>query len=640
MKQIILGTAGHIDHGKTSLIKAVTGVNTDRLKEEQLRGITIELGFAALDLPSGLRLGIVDVPGHEKFVKNMVAGASGIDLVAMIIAADEGIMPQTREHMEICSLLGIQHGVVVLTKIDLVDEEWLALVEEEVLDFTANTFLDGAPVVKVSAVKSLGLTEFVQVLDGLCTTVPARTSAGLLRLPVDRVFSMKGFGTVITGTLVSGKVTTGDRIMLYPSGITARVRGVQVHNQSVSTAEAGMRTAVNFQGLDKAQVNRGDILGLPETLVSSYMVDIRFHYLASNSKALKNRTTVRFHTGTSEIMGVVVLLDRSELQPGETAMAQIRLDQPVTLIKDDRYVVRSYSPVRTIGGGQVLNPMPAKHKQHRPEVVSFLNHIASAPVEEVVAAHIEGAGYRGALLGHLLILANINEKQIDKMLQAMLSRQQIVQVDKDKRLYVHEHALKDLKERMRSLLADYHRANLLKPGMSKEELKSKLPVEVDAKLFALVLQQMVKAEDVVQGEDMVHLADHKVALGADHQALRDRILRVYQNGGLTPPYFKAFCQEADTPVASAREVLSLLIDEGLMVKIKEDLYYHHEPLEQLKQALVDFFNTRDELTTLQFKEMTGTSRKFMIPLLEYFDTIQFTIRVGDTRKLRKKISGT
>jgi len=618
------------------LIKALTGVNTDRLKEEQQRGITIELGFAALDLPSGQRLGIVDVPGHEKFVKNMVAGATGIDLVAMTIAADEGIMPQTREHMEICSLLGIQHGLVVLTKIDLVDEEWLAMVQEEVAEFTQNTFLEGAPVVQVSAVKSLGLTEFLNALDGLCQKIPARTSAGMLRLPVDRVFTMKGFGTVITGTLIAGKISAGARIMMYPSGLTSKVRGIQVHNQSVTRAEAGMRTAINFQGLDRSQVNRGDVIALPDTLVPSYMIDVSFNYLTGNEKALKNRTVVRFHTGTSEITGTLVLLDRSEVQPGETVLAQMRLDQPVTLIKDDRYVARSYSPVRTIGGGQVLNPVPTKHKQNRPEVLSFLKQMTSDSVEEIVLQHIQAAGFGGAALKNLLLLANVNEKQIEKVLQALMSRQQVIQLDKDKRLYVHEQVLSDLQSRIGDLLAGYHKANPLKPGMSREELKSKLPPEVDSKLFTLMLQQMVRAGDVAQDEDMVHLASHRVSLGADHQVLRDRILQVYQAGGLMPPYFKAFCQDAGTPVAAGHQVLSLLVDEGLMVKIKEDLYYHHEPLDRLKQQVVAFFDTHDELTTLQFKDMTGTSRKFMIPLLEYFDTIQFTIRVGDTRKLRKK----
>ncbi|MCJ7618356.1 MAG: selenocysteine-specific translation elongation factor, partial [Desulfobacterales bacterium] len=317
MKQIILGTAGHIDHGKTALIKAVTGIDTDRLKEEKLRGITIELGFASIDLPSGQHLGIVDVPGHEKFVKTMVAGATGIDIVAMVIAADEGVMPQTREHMEICTLLEIKQGLVVLTKADLVDEEWLELVIEDVNEFTRGTFLEDKPILPVSSVTGQGIPEFIKALDELSAVTPSRPVNNLFRLPIDRVFSMKGFGTVITGTLISGCVKTGDTVMIYPSGITSKVRGIQVHNQSVSIAEAGMRTAINFQGLEKASVQRGEVVSSPGALRPSYMLDVSIHFLESNKKPIKNRTLIRFHTGTSEILGYIVLLEKDELDPGE-----------------------------------------------------------------------------------------------------------------------------------------------------------------------------------------------------------------------------------------------------------------------------------------------------------------------------------
>ena len=299
MKQIILGTAGHIDHGKTSLIKAMTGTDTDRLKEEKERGITIELGFAALDLPGGQHLGIVDDPCHEKFIKNMVAGVTGIDIVVMIIAAEEGVMPQTREHMEICMLLGVRHGLVAMTKIDLVDEEWMELALEDIRDFSQGTFLENSPVLPVSSVSGQGIPELIEALDEIAREIPPRPPSSLFRLPIDRVFTMKGFGTVITGTLVSGKVTVGDTIMIYPSGITSKVRGIQVHNQSADSAEAGMRTAINFQGLDKAAVQRGEVLSSPGALISSYMVDLSFHYLSSNKKPLKNRTLVRLHTGTN-----------------------------------------------------------------------------------------------------------------------------------------------------------------------------------------------------------------------------------------------------------------------------------------------------------------------------------------------------
>ena len=636
MKQIILGTAGHIDHGKTSLIKAVTGINTDRLKEEQVRGITIELGFASLALPSGQRLGIVDVPGHEKFVKNMVAGATGIDIVALVIAADEGIMPQTREHMEICSLLDIEYGVVVLTKTDLVDDEWIELVEDEVREFTHGTFLEDSPVLRVSSATGQGLPEFLQALDRMCPQIPDRRQAGLFRLPVDRVFTMKGFGTVITGTLIAGKVSVGDQIMLYPSHITSKVRGVQVHGESVPTAVAGMRTAINFQGLDKALVNRGDIVATPNTLEPSHMVDVSLNYLASNPKKMKNRTRVRFHSGTSEIMGIIVLLDRDELLPGDSALAQIRLEAPVSLIRDDRYVLRSYSPVRTIGGGRILDPIPAKHKPNRREIIEHVAMLAKGDSDGIIQEQIQAASYAGLSYAKLRIMVNMPEKQLDQALQAMLSQQAILQIDKETRTFLHGKAFTEIREHAKKYLAGYHARNPLKPGIPKEELKTRLPGTVDGKTYLIALQHLVKAGELAVEEDIVRLADHRVALAADQKTLRNQILEALEKGALTPPYFKELCQELKAPLEQAREVLSLLINEGLVTKIKEDLYYHHRPLEQLKQTLVDFLVSHEEISTPQFKDMTGASRKFVIPLIEYFDSIQLTIRVGDTRKLRRR----
>ena len=423
MKQIILGTAGHIDHGKTSLIKAVTGTNTDRLKEEQKRGITIELGFASLDLPGGQHLGIVDVPGHEKFVKNMVAGATGIDIVAMVIAADEGVMPQTREHMEICTLLGVRHGLVVLTKIDMVDEEWLEMVTEDVREFTIGTFLEGAPIVPVSSATGDGIPRFIEQLGALSENVPERVSTGLFRLPVDRVFTMKGFGTVITGSLISGRISVGESIMIYPGAITSKVRGIQVHNQGRESAEAGMRTAINFQGLEKAAINRGDILARENTLVPSFMVDLEMHFLASNRKPIKNRTQVRFHTGTSEIMGNLILLDREELIPGESCVAQIRLDEPVSLVRDDRFVIRSYSPVRTIGGGKVINPIPVKHKRFHQDVVDALKSLADAEPEGIVDHQTRMAGPAGVSFADLLLMTDLPAKALEATIASLLNSQ-------------------------------------------------------------------------------------------------------------------------------------------------------------------------------------------------------------------------
>ncbi|MEJ2475383.1 MAG: selenocysteine-specific translation elongation factor, partial [Desulfobacterales bacterium] len=538
MKQIILGTAGHIDHGKTSLIKAVTGTDTDRLKEEKERGITIELGFASLDLPNGQHVGIVDVPGHEKFVKNMVAGATGIDIVVMVIAADEGVMPQTREHMEICTLLGIKHGFVALTKIDMVDEEWLELAMEDVRDFTAGTFLDDTPIVPVSAVKERGLQEFTRVLETICNQLPDRSMSSLFRLPVDRVFTMKGFGTVITGSLISGRVQVGDTVMIYPSMITSKVRGIQVHNQGVNMAEAGQRTAINFQGLEKAAIKRGEMLALPGTLKPSFMVDLQLQYLASNKKPIKNRTRVRFHTGTSEILGNLVLLDREELPPAEKAAIQLRLDEPVCLVKDDRFVIRSYSPVRTIGGGQVLNPIPPKHKRFKADVVQGLQSIAERSAEDLIAYNIDQTGFAGAAFSDLVLMTNISEKSLDQQLQALLSRKTVLLVDRDSRIFMHTNSFQQLKQDLTGHLERYHKTNPLKAGMPKEELKTKLPPNLSPKLFNLLINQMLKDGEISVVEDTVHLASHTVALGADQEDIRDKIIKTYRQSGLQPPYFK------------------------------------------------------------------------------------------------------
>jgi selenocysteine-specific elongation factor len=635
LKQIILGTAGHIDHGKTSLIKALTGIDTDRLKEEKERGITIELGFAALDLPSGQHLGIVDVPGHEKFVKNMVAGATGIDIVVMVIAADEGVMPQTREHMEICTLLGVQHGLVAVTKIDMVDEEWLELALEDIRDFVRGTFLQDAPIVPLSSVSGEGIAEFIQSLDEVAAKIPARPPSDLFRLPIDRVFTMKGFGTVITGTLISGRVKVGETIMVYPSGITSKVRGIQVHNHSADAAEAGMRTAINFQGLEKEAISRGEVLSKPATLMPSYMVDASLHYLDSNKKPLKNRSRVRFHTGTSEVLGNLILLDRDELSPGEDGVVQLRLDSAVALVRDDRFVIRSYSPVYTIGGGKVLNPIPLKHKRFKADTIGGLEQLSHLAPEEVIAFHTQASGFQGLSFAHLKVMTNLPDKQLENALQSLLSKKILLQVDKESRIYIHQACFETLKNDFHGYLADYHGAHPLKPGMSKEELKTKFPPFLTSKLFNLTLNQMVKEQQITQEENTVRLASHTVSLGGKQADVKNKILHTYLQAGLQPPYFKELSKSMDADPQRSKDILMHLVNEGAIVKVKEDLYFHAATIEKLKKKLVEYLEARGEISTPQFKEMTGASRKYVIPLAEYFDSTNVTLRVGDVRKLRK-----
>ncbi|MBW2706211.1 MAG: selenocysteine-specific translation elongation factor [Deltaproteobacteria bacterium] len=634
MKQIILGTAGHIDHGKTSLIKAISGTDTDRLKEEKERGITIELGFASLDLPDGQHLGIVDVPGHEKFVKNMVAGATGIDIVVMVIAADEGVMPQTREHMEICTLLGIQHGLIVMTKTDMVDEEWLELALEDIREFSQGTFLEEAPIMPVSSVTGDGIPELIGAINEIAGSIPQRPPSSLFRLPIDRVFTMKGFGTVITGTLVSGKISVGETIMVYPTGITSKVRGIQVHNLSAETAEAGQRTAINFQGLDKAAVKRGEVLSTPDALIASYMVDISFHYLASSKKPLKNRTLVRFHTGTSEVMGYLILLEQEELPPGQTVVAQLRLDSPVAIVKDDRFVIRSYSPVRTIGGGQVLNPIPQKHKRLKQDVIDGLQHLTDEDPEAIISQQIQQAGYGGVSFSHLKIMTNLTDKQLDTALQHLLSKKTITQTDKQNRIYLHQVTFDKLIQKTTEHLAKYHADNPLKAGMPKEELKSKFPQLSDPKVFNLILNQMIKSDQISQEENTVRLSDHRVSLGADQADIREKMQNIYKKGELQPPYFREVPKLLGVDPNHTKDVMLLLVEEGQIVKTKDDLYFHIDAITELKNRLVDFLKSNEEITTPQFKEMTGASRKYVIPLIEYFDANKVTLRVGDSRKLR------
>ncbi|UCE82326.1 MAG: selenocysteine-specific translation elongation factor [Deltaproteobacteria bacterium] len=637
MKQIILGTAGHIDHGKTTLIKALTGIDTDRLKEEKERGITIELGFAHLQLPDGQELGIVDVPGHEKFVRHMVAGATGIDLVALVVAADEGVMPQTREHLEICELLQVKQGIVVLTKTDLVeDTDWLELVEEDIRDFLQGTFLASASIIPVSAASGDGLPRLLEELQSLCVSVEGRSSSGDFRLAVDRVFSMRGFGTVITGTAISGKVKTGDTLFVYPQQFKAKVRGIQVHNREVSEAISGQRTAINLQGVEKAALERGNVLAAPESLISSYMVDVRYQHLADAPRVIKNRAKVRFHTGTSEVMGTFILLDNDELTPGARAYAQLRLDKPIAVRSGDRFVLRSYSPMRTIGGGQILHPTPKKRRRKMADTLEALTVLDGGGPSEMVELYLKDSGSGGIAERELTILANVTDKELRRLLQDLMSRGEVIQFDRESHRFLHREVLNKLTQMIKEQLEEFHRRQPLRSGMSKEELFARMPGGVDAKLFNEIIQRLARNDDIVQEKDLVRLSSHKVALAGMQQKVREKLESIYRQAGLQPPFFREVAQSLGVSDGEARQILNWMLEQGLLVKVKEDMYFHRGVLEELRQRLLDFFGEQEEITTSQFKELTQTSRKYTIPLLEFLDTTRFTIRVGDVRRLRHK----
>lgn len=634
MKQIILGTAGHIDHGKTALVKALTNIDTDRLKEEKERGITIELGFAHLRLPSGITLGIVDVPGHEKFVKHMVSGATGIDLVMLVVAADEGVMPQTREHMEICSLLNIKYGLVAITKIDLVDKEWLNLVKSDVSSFLSNTFLRDAPIVEVSSYSGEGINTLLGVLNDLAKNAPSREAGNSFRLPIDRVFTMKGFGTVITGTTISGQIKVGEDVTIYPKGIKSKVRGIQVHNREVTIAGTGLRTAINLQGIEKEIISRGDVIAENDSLRPSYMVDTLLEYLDSVNKKLQNRTKVRFHYGTSEVIATVILLDREALSKGEKCFAQFRLQRPLAFVAKDRFVIRSYSPIITIGGGSIINPLPSKKKQHSQEALKELSILNQGSNREIIEQHIKNSKLIGSDTKQLCILSNLAKADVENIMKKLLSDKLIFKFDVDKGLFIHIEYYNHAKKRIEAALEDYHSRFPLRPGMMKEELKSRLSVVIRERLFNQILNRLVKEDLIVKEKDIIRLKNYKVELFEDQQRVISRIEEIYKNGSLEPPYFKDL--DKDLTNKAGKDLLEVMVKNHILVKVKEDLYFHHNAIKELEEKLIKSLHEKGEITTSELKELTGVSRKYTIPLIEYFDKIQLTVRVGDKRVLRKR----
>ena len=642
MREIVLGTAGHVDHGKTSFVRALTGIETDRLKEEKKRGITIELGFAYLDLPCGHRLGIVDVPGHEKFVKNMVSGVSGMDLVAFIIAADEGIMPQTQEHFEICQLLGVKQGIIVITKKDMVDEEWLEMVTEEVRGYCEGSFLEDAPLVHVSSINGDGIGAVRDLLDTFVAAQQFKEIYGPFRLPVDRIFAMKGFGSVITGTSMSGRVAIGDELCFYPKDMVAKVRGIQVHSADVETVEAGHRTAINLQGVDTAAVSRGMVAATPGSLYPVYMLDCEFFYIVSNTKPLKHRTRVRVHLGTAEIMGRISLLDRDELQPGETAGVQILLEEPVAVWPGDRYVVRSYSPVATIGGGEILgNSPPRKRKRvtdrDREANVRIFDMLRADNVEDKVILFLEERGTLGLTFDELAVRLGTFGKQLKKILTVPLSTRKMVVVDSSTQRYLAKSVSDGVEQDLLTNLERYHNKNPLQIGLSKEELRSGLGPNVDQKIFHFCLSELQKKDLVVQEDSAMRLASHEVALQADEKKLQKDLERWYREKGLhTPTMRESMEQFSDYPESLVKEVFSLLLREGILDKVSESLYYDASIIDALQEKMTVFLEKEGDIDAPRFKDLTGLTRKFSIPLLEYFDRIKLTIRVGDKRILRKQ----
>jgi selenocysteine-specific elongation factor len=622
-KHVILGTAGHIDHGKTELIKALTGVDTDRLREEKERGISIELGFARFDLPSGNSLGVVDVPGHEKFVKTTVAGIGGMDIILLVIAADEGVMPQTREHLDIIDLLGVRSGIVALTKTDLVSPDEVELAHDEAVELIEGTSLEGAAIIPVSSVSREGLNELTAELERLVAQVSERSAAGPARLPIDRAFTLEGHGTVVTGTLWSGSIKQGDRLEIYPQGKETRVRSVQVHDHAVDEALAGQRTALGIHGVSKDQLSRGDTLGAPGALHVTSMIDARLR-MVSDAKPMKNRTRVHFHLGTAEVLARVVLLESDWLRGGEESLVQLRLESPVVAEKDDLFVIRSYSPVTTIGGGRVLDPVPKRHKRMRDEVLEGLTVLEEGDASDVVVHRLEEAGIEGLPRPEVDAMAGAGAGEL---IESLLAGGELKQVG--------EHLLtssryEELTSKVDDLLKRFADGSPLEWGMSAEELRSRLSQKLERGVLEGVLGALAAEGKITRRGDLVRLGSDEVALTEHQSQLAADIEGVLSNAGASPPTLDELRSELGGKDFDA--MVKLLVETGRIVKVTSTLLFHPDVIADMRAAIGRYFDEGEtQLGVPQFKDMVGVTRKYAIPLLEYFDREGTTVRSGNVR---------
>jgi len=657
-RPIVLGTAGHIDHGKTALVRALTGIDCDRLPEEKARGITLELGFAHLALPDARVAGVVDVPGHERLVRHMVAGATGIDLVLLVVAADEGVKPQTREHLAICRLLALRRGLIALTKIDLVEPDLASLAEEEIRDFVAGTFLEGAPIVPVSSLTGEGIDRLRAEITRLAADAaadPPRAPGDAARLPIDRVFTMRGFGTVVTGTVVAGRLGAGDEIEILPAGLHAKIRGIESYHRSVPEVLAGARAAVNLQGVDRTAIERGFVITHPGRLEPGARLDVEVDLLPE-ARPLRTRARVRLHAGTRETHGTILLLDREVLAPGESGLAQIALDEPVVALPGDRFVLRGFAWLpgigQTIGGGRVLDAHPPRHRSFAPSprvrarlgpVVEDLRAFAAGDPREAIGRRVARAGAEGLTRTRLLSRVALDMGAVDEALAALLRSGDIVAGEEGggaEAIYVSRSAIEGLAARAVALVEAYHVAHPLEPGAPREALRSMLArdagvPELDARVLRLAIEEAARQGRLVPDRERVRAASHHLRLDDAERALRDSIEARLSAAGLEPPVLKDLVEAVHKPAAAVRNVLGLLSREGRVVRVKEDLYFHRAALEDLAGRLTAFLRERGRITPAEYKALTGASRKYTVPLMEHFDEHKLTIRVGEERRLRR-----
>ncbi len=631
MSHIIIGTAGHIDHGKTALVKALTGIDTDRLKEEKERGLTIDLGFAHF----GESATIIDVPGHEKFIRNMVAGVSTIEIVLLVVAADDGVMPQTREHLDILKILQVKQGIIVITKKDLVDDDWLGLVEDDVRNLIKGSFLENARMIPVSAINGEGIREVKAELEVLYSQKKSRQDGGIFWMPVDRTFTMKGFGTVVTGSVLSGQAKIGGNLELLPHGLTVKVRGLQSHGQSVEKVSTGDRAAVNLQSIEKQQIHRGDVLAAVNYFSPSQRFDARLQLLKSAPRALKPRSRVRVHVGTTEVMARLSLIKVSKIDPGESAFVQFQLEQPATARRLDPFVIRQYSPTITIGGGVILDANASRHKLSDPSVLQKLQALQKENPAEVLESKLLSSRYGLLTLDQLSAEIAASKEAIKALIDELENREKVVLLKKvGQEAVIHCNNFEEVKDLILEAVADFHKNNPAKLGIRKAELKNFIKVKLDPELLDFVLQDLQKNNELKESSGLISLTTHKIEYSPEQEGLRKQISELLFIEKYSTSSELKIAEKLKADQKKAREVLSLMIGLKEVIRAEGNIYFHSKRVQEAEKKVATYFEKNKEITVGQFKDLLGgTSRKYALPLLLYFDGLVFTERNGVVRVL-------
>lgn len=634
MHNVIVGTAGHVDHGKTCLIKALTGTETDRLKEEKKRGITIELGFAEMPNSSGLQIGIIDVPGHERFIRNMLAGIGGIDLVLLVVAADEGVMPQTIEHFEILKMLEIKNGIVVITKSDLVDADWMELVKEDVKSTVKDTFLEDAPIIAVSSYTGENIEELrTLILDKVKAVSSRREDPSLLRIPIDRVFTMEGFGTVITGTLIEGSVSVGDEVQIYPGERVAKVRNLQVHGDMVTTAFAGQRTAVNLVNVKKDEIKRGDVLAARGSLKQTMMLDVKIRMFDDAPRTLLNGSRLHLYYGSAETLCKAVLLDVDALESGATGYAQLRMEEEIAVRKGDRFIIRFYSPVETIGGGIILDASPPKHKRFRQEVLDGLAVKEADEEDAVLEQTLREAGNNLLSNQNLAVKLGRTVSEISSEITRLAAEGKAIRLTDD--IYVHREFIGRIEQTAKGILAEYHEKNPVSSGIQKGEFRKKLADKLyfkDVRAIDLLLRHLVQSEHLRDLGNHVALPSHKVEYKPEHLAVLARLEKRYLDAGFEIPELEE-CIADEKDKELARQIIESMSESGRLKRLTYQYYMHSSHFDEAMKRFYDHMNKQGRITLAEYRDLLNTSRKYAVLILEYLDQQRITAMADDARVL-------